>query len=421
MHGDGYNNIYQGDSLINKKLNNNFYNLVLTNPPFTIPYNYSSVEEYDVIKKLISTELDILFVERCINAIDSKKGGEIYIILPEGLLNLPSYLKFREWLLEKCFLTMVVSLPEGAFIPFGKSVSKTTILGLRKKNQTCNNKPEYVFLANAKEIGYEVGKNDYKIKEKNDLPIFLTESKSYFKNIRVTENGGEYSWIKQEDITTYRIDSNYLLNTIDLENLRQKFPNLIRLDKVCKFIHQNYVPKENLYYNYLEIPDVSPQTGVVSNIRYLKGSDIGDSFYMAHGGDLAYCRINPRKNRVFILPETLKDVLVSKEAYILELLKNSEIKSKFVLLAILQSDYVKSQLVRLSTGSSSSRARVQENDFLKAVFIPVPDDKTQNEIDKKVKRIYKNYWDVSQKFLREYVSIQKNLMSHIDINELSSI
>lgn len=38
MHGDGYNNIFQGDSLSNSNLPNDKFNLVLTNPPFTIPY-----------------------------------------------------------------------------------------------------------------------------------------------------------------------------------------------------------------------------------------------------------------------------------------------------------------------------------------------------------------------------------------------
>ena len=148
---------------------------------------------------------------------------------------------------------------------------------------------------------------------------------------------------------------------------------------------------------------MSPTTGAISNIRFLSGREIGNSFYMAHGGDLAYCRINPRKNRVFIIPEGVDDVLISKEAYILELIDNEYIKSKYVLGAILQSDLVRSQLVRLATGSSSSRARVQEEDFLKAVFIPIPDIKTQSEIHSKMQRILKNYWQTSQSFLKEFV------------------
>ena len=422
MHGDGYNNIYQGDSLINKNLPENKFNLVLTNPPFTIPYTFENVlEKYETGQGKTSQELDILFLEKCIKSIKSSVGGEVYIVLPEGLLNLPSYIQFREWLLTKCFLTLVVSLPEGAFIPFGKSVSKTTISGLRKKNADSSNIPQHVFLANAKEIGFESGKAVYKQITNNDLPIFLKGAKEHFDEIRVTDNGGEYSWIKQESITPYRIDANYLLNTIDTANLQKHFSKLRRLDSICKFAHVSYTPAKNRSYRYLEIPDISPTTGVISNIRILKGENLGNSFYLAKGGNLAYCRINPRKNRVFIISECLDEVLISKEAYILELLDDSEIKSKYVLSAILQSDLVKSQLVRLATGSSSSRARIQENDFLNAVFVPIPDNETQMKIDKKLKKMHEKYWELSQSFLKDFVSIQKEFMSIIDINDLRTI
>ena len=49
MHGDGYNNIYQGDSLSNNNLPDDKFNLVLTNPPFTIPYTFENIlEKYEV-------------------------------------------------------------------------------------------------------------------------------------------------------------------------------------------------------------------------------------------------------------------------------------------------------------------------------------------------------------------------------------
>ena len=96
-------------------------------------------------------------------------------------------------------------------------------------------------------------------------------------------------------------------------------------------------------------------------------------------------------------------------------------QNKYVLAAILQSDLVKSQLVRLATGSSSSRARVQETDFLNAVFIPIPDDASQSKIERKMRAMYKKYWDISQSFLKDFVMIQNELMSDININKLRTI
>ena len=129
MHGDGWNNIYQGDTLSSNKLPENYFDLVLANPPFTIPYSFSDVlQKYELGIDKESEELDILFVEKSIKLL--KEGCDLFIVLPEGLLNNKKYAYFREWLLSKADLLLSISLPEGAFIPFGGSVSKTCILGV---------------------------------------------------------------------------------------------------------------------------------------------------------------------------------------------------------------------------------------------------------------------------------------------------
>ena len=65
MHGDGYNNIYQGDSLRNTNIPNDKFNVILTNPPFTLPYTFSDVlSQYEQGENKLSQELDILFVEK---------------------------------------------------------------------------------------------------------------------------------------------------------------------------------------------------------------------------------------------------------------------------------------------------------------------------------------------------------------------
>lgn len=73
MHGDGYNNIYQGDTLRSNKLPDNSFDIVFTNPPFTIPYSFSDVlSQYEMGIGRDTQELDVLFVERCIKALDAK-------------------------------------------------------------------------------------------------------------------------------------------------------------------------------------------------------------------------------------------------------------------------------------------------------------------------------------------------------------
>lgn len=424
MHGDGYNNIYQGDTLRSTRLPDESFDLILTNPPFTIKYGFSDVlSNYQMGLGKESEELDILFTEKCLKALNSAKGGELYIVLPEGLLNVKTYTDFRKYVLDECHIVTVLSLPEGAFIPFGKSVSKTTIIGLRKKdkNNPDKNKPTKVFLGNAKEVGYETGKTTYKPKVANDLSVFLTKSESFFDGIFTTDSGGECGWVDQDIINTKRIDATYLLNSIDKEKLHERFNNLVPLSEICEIDNNSHTPSNDKMYYYLEIPDISPDTGTISNIRYLNGSQIKSSMHEFNGGDLIYSRINPRKNRVTIIPEKISEGVVSKEVYVLKLKKNKYISSKYVLCALLQSKAVKNQLVRLATGSSSSRARVPETDMIEYIFIPVPDEKKQEEIDKKYKKILNDYWDTSQKYIDGFVGIHESLMSDFEKNDINKI
>ncbi len=417
MHGDGWNNIYQGDTLKSEYLPDNSFDLILENPPFTIPYTFSDVlEKYELGIGKEKEELDLLFVEKSIRLL--KPGKDMYIILPEGIMNIKKYQYFRQWLLEKTDILLSVSLPEGAFIPFGGSVSKTCILAVRKRGDEKEGyiSPKYVFLGRAKEVGYEVGKKTYIEKNKNDLLIFEKEQKSIFEGIHETKYGGECGWITQDDISDKRLDASYLLNKIEREALRKKFDILVPLNEVCKIENEIISPLKNREYYYLEVPDISADTGVITNVRKLPGYSIGDSFHKFYAGDILFTRINPRKRRVAIAPPIKGFGLVSKEVYRLVYKENEYISKNnwYILCAILQSDLVSNQIVRLSTGSSSSRARVQTDDLLNDVYIPIPDDQTQERISTTTKQSMNKVWKMSQSFLKIYTNNQALLGNKID-------
>lgn len=423
MHGDGWNNIYQGDTLSSDKLPDNYFDLILANPPFTIPYGFKDVlEKYELGFGKDSEELDILFVEKSIKVL--KPGCDLFIVLPEGLLNNKKYLYFREWLLSKVDLLLSISLPEGAFIPFGGSVSKTCILGVRKKSDaeeySC---PGYVFLGKVNEIGYEPGKKVYKQTDRNDLQEFEYMMNEVFDGVKMTSNEGECGWIEQKYLSSYRIDANYLLNKLDKKKLEQLYSKVIPLSAVCTIENESVCVNSNIVYDYLEVPDISPQTGSITNIRRVKGSELGDSFHKFYEDDILFTRINPRINRVAIAPKIKDYGIMSKEIYRIVYKDNSYIpeESKYVICAILQSDLVIKQIVRLSTGSSSSRARVQVEDLLNDVYIPVLPQAVQKEISDSTYETTKKIWSQAQKFLKSYAKNQKLLGGDIDKNNLRGI
>ena len=423
MHGDGWNNIYQGDTLSSDKLPDDYFDIVLANPPFTIPYSFKDVlQKYELGIDKESEELDILFVEKSLNVL--KEGCDLYIVLPEGLLNNKKYLYFREWLLNKADLLMSVSLPEGAFIPFGGSVSKTCIMGVRKKSKDSSYiRPQHVFLGKAKEIGYELGKKNYRPHSKNDFAEFEYMMNEIFEGLRYTTNGAECGWIDQNKILSYRIDANYLLNKIDSETMKSKYGKVVPLKEVCRVENESVTVKDDVEYYYLEVPDISPQTGTITNIRRVMGKGIGDSFHKFYAGDILFTRINPRISRVAIVPEIKGYGLVSKEVYRIVYKDNEYIKAenKYVLCALLQNENVTRQIVRLSTGSSSSRARVQVDDLLNDVYIPILGETEQKKISDSIYNSTKQIWNQAQKLLKTYEDNQRLLGSEINKNNLRGI
>jgi type I restriction enzyme M protein len=422
MHGDGWNHITQGDTLTTKVLKDNFFDVILTNPPFTIPYPFPDVlSGYECGIGKESEELDILFLEKSLRLL--KDGGHLFIVLPEGLMNLPKYENFRKWLLEKTFVTLSISLPEGAFIPFGKSVSKTCIMGLQKKSSNLSEMPDYVFLGNAVEIGYESGKKDYQPIAQNDLLFFIQERKNVFAGLHKNINDGECGWIRQKDVHFKRLDAKFLLNLIDRESLQKKFKRFVPLRELYEIQNYSVTIDSAEHYYYLEIPDIS-ETGLIGNIRRLKGSQItADSLYQFSAGDILFSRINPRRNRVVIIPPIEEKGVVSKEMYRIVYKNNKMISNdyKYCIVPILQSEHVKNQIVRLSTGSSSSRARVPEDDLLDNVFIPVPSHEIQKNLHQNIIAAVNGFWNSAQTALKSYVNSQNILGTTIKIEEIRTV
>lgn len=282
---------------------------------------------------------------------------------------------------------------------------------------------QFVFLGKASEIGYEQGKKSYKQTEKNDLQEFEYMTDEVFEGIKVTSNDGECGWIEHNLITNYRIDANYLLNKIDKKKLEELYKEVIPLAEVCSVVNESVSVRANTIYNYLEVLDISPQTGSITNVRKVSGKEIGDSFHLFYGGDILFTRINPRINRVAIAPPVKPFGIVSKEIYRILYKKNKYIseENRYVICAILQNEWVIKQIIRLSTGSSSSRARVQVEDLLNDVYIPVLDEKVQKEISDSTYSVSKKLWNLSQKILKSYVKNQKILGGDVDKDQLRGI
>lgn len=169
MHGDGHGGVHHHNGLLN--VNGIFegrFKIILTNPPFganvtednvVLPTDYTVPPEarsryrneygsaYDKAvarveaaegKPILSLfklprtgriKTELLFIERCLDLLEP--GGQLGIVLPEGIFNNPSLANVREFVEDRARLDAVVSLPADTFKSSGADV-KASLLFLTK-------------------------------------------------------------------------------------------------------------------------------------------------------------------------------------------------------------------------------------------------------------------------------------------------
>ena len=144
LHDDGHSNVIGNDALINfdrlydqnKGFQKEFFDIILTNPPFGAnikreekPY----LDDYKLGERRNSQKTEILFLERCFDFL--KWGtGKLAIVLPDGILNNSSLQYVRDYIEQHYRILAVVSLPQTAFRYYEAGV-KPSILFLEKYSE----------------------------------------------------------------------------------------------------------------------------------------------------------------------------------------------------------------------------------------------------------------------------------------------
>lgn len=186
LHGDGGSHIFLADTLdkelfiesgmdnerktelqeLKKLLEKQKFDIVLTNPPFSMKYEQSKPDEKRVLEQYglaalggdlaKSLKSNIMFMERYHDLL--KPGGKLLTVIDESVLNTEGQgkvmQKFREWLRERFIVRAIISLPKNTFVNADTGV-KTSVLYLTKKTNASEKQPK-VFMA----ISNNVGHND---------------------------------------------------------------------------------------------------------------------------------------------------------------------------------------------------------------------------------------------------------------------
>lgn len=181
IHDDGHTNVISTDSLsdfgdigkIHKGFKKDHFDMILTNPPFGANVKDTEkdyLEKYSLGKNKKNQKTEILFIERCIEFI-KPKTGRIGIVLPDGILTNSSLQFVRDFIMERCQVLAVVSLPQFAFSHYGAGV-KSSIVFLRRKGEKEKQDKYPIFMAIAEQIGYDATGRDI---QQNDLENIYRE------------------------------------------------------------------------------------------------------------------------------------------------------------------------------------------------------------------------------------------------------
>ncbi len=213
--------IFEYDTLSSEEKWNEYYDVILANPPFFNPKGGITPHNRFGIK---SKKAEVLFVDYINEHL--KPSGRAAIIVPEGIVEQigNAYKQLREKLVKQSLIG-VISLPAGVFQPY--SNVKTSILFLDKAN---NKKKDNIFFIQVNNDGYDLSKSRSSIKE-NDLPLILDFFKNnkknqlvnFVKKTEILKNDKSYKYskyIKHNQIKN--IDSNYdLVKLIDFTEIKR--------------------------------------------------------------------------------------------------------------------------------------------------------------------------------------------------------
>ncbi len=167
MHGVDTPHVDYKDTLSKTFIEQNKYQIVMANPPFT-----GSIDKGDINEslKLGTTKTELLFVENIYNLL--KMGGTAGVIVPQGVLfgSGNAFVEARKILVEKCELKAVVTMPSGVFKPYA-GVS-TAILVFTKGGET-----ENIWFYDMQSDGYSLDDKRTKLEGYGDLQDIVTQFK----------------------------------------------------------------------------------------------------------------------------------------------------------------------------------------------------------------------------------------------------
>lgn len=174
----------------------NSYDVVLANPPFTGNLNKGEIDD---TLTLSTTKTELLFIDRIYSML--RGGGTAGIIIPQGVLfgSAKAFVDARKIMIENSQLKAVITMPSGVFKPYAGVA--TAILIFTKGGET-----DKVFFYDMQSDGYSLDDKRAKQEGYGDLQNIITEYKNRATNSN--DRSGNIFMVSKKEI----VENNYDLS-----------------------------------------------------------------------------------------------------------------------------------------------------------------------------------------------------------------
>jgi len=310
--------IYEYDTLTSEEKWNEFYDIILANPPFMSPKGGIKPHKRFSIQAKRSEVLFVDYIAEHLNP--NGRGG---VIVPEGIIfqSGNAYKKLRKMLIENS-LYAVVSLPAGVFNPY--SGVKTSILFL---NKNLAKKTDKIIFVKVNHDGFALGAQRRKIKE-NDLPLALEIIKKYkqsiieSKEIEFNLNEAKYAHVVEKEKIAESGDYNLSGNRYKESVVYNGKWDFVELGKICKVKKGDSIKKKNTKLGKIPVIAGGQQPAYYHNKFNREGNIITVSASGAYAGFVNYfeepifasdCSTIRSLDEKVILTRFIYDVLKGKQ------------------------------------------------------------------------------------------------------------
>jgi type I restriction enzyme M protein len=380
--------IYEYDTLSSEDRWNEYYDVILANPPFFSPTGGIQPHSRFAVQ---STRSEVLFVDYIMEHL--KPTGRAGVVVPEGIIFQvgSAYKILRNKLVEDCLIG-VISLPAGVFQPY--SGVKTSILILDKNK---NKKSDFIFFAKVENDGFSLSAQRAEI-EGSDFQSILDAIRSLDKS--------KLTIINKLDIKN---DSNHslTLNAYDQTNKISSSHPIVKIGDVFKTSSGGTPTSTNeLYYKNGKIPwvrsgEVDGQFITDTEIKITKSGLENSSAKLFPPNSVLVAMYGATAGKVGML-----EIEASTNQAVCAIFPNEKCMPKY-LYYVLRSQEKK--LVELSVGGAQPNI---SQTIIKNFSIPLPSLDIQAEIIHEIENHEKNIANSKKLITREYENIS-NLVNKL--------